>query len=148
MTLQIYCDGGARGNPGPAACAFVVYTDPAGAGEVREKRGKYLGEVTNNVAEYSAVVEALMWLKEHQKDVEKVEFFLDSKLVVNQLNGKFKIKEPRLRELLMAVRELEAKIGTFVTYSYIPRERNTQADELVNAILDKEAYANSHSEDF
>lgn len=140
MTLTIFCDGGARGNPGPAAAAFVVYTDSGteGAEKVRKKCGKYLGETTNNVAEYTAVVEALAWLKGNKDGVDKVEFFLDSNLVVNQLNGKFRVKEPKLRELLVKVRELEAGFSPlFWTYSYVPRLKNSQADLLVNQTLDK-----------
>lgn len=134
MTLAIYCDGGARGNPGPAAAAFVVYD----AGILREKRGKYLGEATNNVAEYSAVIEALTWLIEKKERAAKMEFFLDSNLVVNQLNGKFKIKEPRLRELLVKVRALEGALyPTTPTYTYVPRSQNAQADLLVNETLDR-----------
>lgn len=129
MKLSIYCDGGARGNPGPAAAAFVVYA----ADNLREKRGKFLGKTTNNVAEYSAVVMALKWLKGNPAEAN---FFLDSNLVVNQLNGFFKIKDSRLREFLVKVRELESQVGLPLTYSYVPRAQNAVADALVNETLD------------
>lgn len=127
--LKINCDGGARGNPGLAAAAFVV------TGNLQYMCGKYLGETTNNVAEYQAVILALEWLA---KNPEKADFFLDSNLVVNQLNGLFKVKDSKLRELLVKVRELEAKISTPITYSYVPRERNWEADALVNQTLDEQ----------
>lgn len=133
MSLKIFTDGGARGNPGLAAGAFVVYDD---AGNIREKRGKSLGTKTNNEAEYMAVIEALSYLR-NLGDLNEVHFFLDSNLVVNQLNGVFKIKEPRLRELLVQIRQLEGQFSlTRISYSYIPRAQNAEADALVNEILD------------
>ena len=134
--LKVYTDGGSRGNPGPAACAFVVFDD---AGNLRYKRGKYLGVATNNEAEYAGVIEALRYFQPKagpplaERDLS-VQFFLDSLLVVNQLNGLWKVKEPRLRELVIQVRSLEN--GLAVTYSHVPREQNSQADFLVNETLD------------
>lgn len=129
MTFKVFTDGGSRGNPGKAACAFVVYDD---AGNIRQKRGKYLGVATNNEAEYHGVVEALS----HSELGEEshINFFLDSLLVVNQLNGLWKIKEPRLRELLMKVKQLEN--NRKITYAHVPREKNYEADLLVNETLD------------
>ncbi len=125
--IKIFTDGGSRGNPGQAACAYVVFDD---AGNIRQSCGKYLGVATNNEAEYQGVIEALTALK----DLE-LSFFLDSLLVVNQLNGLWKIKEPRLRELLLKVRALEN--NRKITYTHIPREQNTTADLLVNETLDQ-----------
>ncbi len=132
--LKIFCDGGSRGNPGPAACAYIIYDD---AGNIRQKCGKYLGTATNNEAEYWAVLEALR----HPELAEgsHLNFYLDSLLVVNQLNGLWKIKEPRLKELFLKVKELSSSLKVF--YSYIPREQNRPADALVNETLD----ANRHS---
>lgn len=135
MILQINCDGGSRGNPGPAACAFVAKDD---AGVLLEKRGKYLGKATNNEAEYQAVIEAwkyIQWLGEREKVVE-VHFLLDSNLVVNQINGKFRVKEPRMGELLKHVKELQ-RGSRVVSYDYVPREQNSEADLLVNQTLDE-----------
>lgn len=132
-SLKINCDGGARGNPGPAAAAFVIYGP---AGNLPYKCGKYLGTATNNAAEYQAVILALEWLV---KSPQPAEFFLDSTLVVNQLNRVFKIKDAKLRELLLKVRELEAKISAPITYSYVPREQNWEADRLVNVTLNRAA---------
>lgn len=131
---QIYCDGGARGNPGPAACAFVVKNE---SGEIIYSYGKYLGETTNNQAEYGAVIEALTWLSENQSEQE-ILFFLDSQLVVNQINGVYKIKEKSLQEKNILIKKLindyKIKIKSF---TYIPREKNFLADRLVNETLDK-----------
>ncbi len=125
--IKIFTDGGSRGNPGQAACAYVVYDH---AGNIRQKCGKYLGVATNNEAEYQGVIEALMGVSD-----QELSFFLDSLLVVNQLNGLWKIKEPRLRELLLKVRALEN--NRKITYSHIPREQNAAADLLVNETLDQ-----------
>lgn len=126
--IKVFTDGGARGNPGPAACAFVVFDD---AGNIRQKSGKYLGVATNNEAEYQGVIEALTALADSD-----LSFFLDSKLVASQLSGLWKVKEPRIRELVAKIRILEA--GRNITYSHIPREENYQADLLVNETLDTE----------
>lgn len=124
--LKVFCDGGSRGNPGPAACAFIIYDD---AGNIRQKCGKYLGTATNNEAEYQAVIEAL------SSNLSDLNFYLDSLLVVNQLNGFWKIKEPRLKELFLKVKKLSSSLN--VSYSYVPREQNRAADALVNETLDK-----------
>jgi len=135
MTLKIFTDGGARGNPGPAAAGYVVYDD---AGNLREKRGKPLGKATNNEAEYQAVIEALEYARGLKNQVTSIGFFLDSQLVVNQLNGIFKIKEPRLRNFKVKIQELENGLAPAkITYSYVPRAENWQADKLVNETLDR-----------
>ena len=93
QALLIFTDGGARGNPGPAAIGFIIKDN---YGEVLVELGKFIGRATNNVAEYQAVIEALTWLKNNYQRKElsndQIDFFLDSNLVVNQLNGFYKIK--------------------------------------------------------
>jgi ribonuclease HI len=131
--LNIFTDGGARGNPGPAACAFVVKDNDD---KTIHSAGKYLGETTNNFAEYNGVITALEWLAENQNKNIDYHFFLDSSLVVNQLNGLFKIKNANLRDLIIKVRILERKINSKIDYQYIPREKNFDADKLLNNILD------------
>jgi ribonuclease HI len=136
MMLQIFTDGGALGNPGPAAVGVVVKK----GNKALKKFAKYLGETTNNVAEYSAVIEALQWLKKSSSIINhqsSIIFYLDSKLVVNQLNGLFKIKDYKLRNLAVQVRQLEREIGGNVFYQHIPREKNKEADSLVKKILEK-----------
>jgi len=133
--LVVYTDGGARGNPGPAAIGFLILNQK---GDELSKFGKKIGNTTNNVAEYQAVIEALLWIKNNcSTKVLKVEFNLDSKLVVNQLNGLFKIKKGHLREKILTIRKLEQEIGGNIFYQYVPREKNTIADGLVNSSFDK-----------
>ena len=148
MKLIIHTDGGARGNPGPAAIGVVIEEETRDKGQETSKTGtlkkiaafgKRIGETTNNVAEYTAVIEALRWVKNNPilpSLRETIECYLDSILVVNQLNGLYKIKNTKLRELLSSVRIIEQEIGGTVYYISIPREQNTQADALVNAALD------------
>lgn len=139
MILYIHTDGGARGNPGPSAVGVVVQDENA---KVLHKFGKRIGETTNNVAEYTAVTEALQYIKSQfsvsneKEQIERIKFFLDSNLVVNQLNGLFKIKNSELRNLLFKIRELESEIGGNISYTHIPREQNQLADQLVNQALD------------
>jgi len=138
MLLRVFTDGGARGNPGPAAAAFII----VGREEILAKEGFYLGKATNNVAEYQAVLKALDWLLAHRekiKEIEKITFSLDSKLVVSQLNGQFKIKARNLLPLVLAIKQKENSLGVPVSYSYIPRFKNKAADLLVNQTLDQNA---------
>jgi len=142
--LFIFTDGGARGNPGPAAVGFIVKDDK---GKVLRKEGKCLGKATNNIAEYQAVIEALKWIKDQltikqpaRRDSSgmqpsTINFFLDSRLIVSQLNGLFKIKNHGLRQLIVEVRRLEQAVGGNVAYHFIPREKNRDADALVNQAL-------------
>ena len=149
--FSIYCDGGARGNPGPAAIGFVV-RDAEGKPMHREARE--IGKATNNMAEYQAVIAALEWLAKYKTTnslPREIRVFLDSRLVVNQLNGMFRVKDAKLKGLTLRVRELERASGltvgneelfvskreNAVSYEAIPREMNTEADSLVNAALDK-----------
>lgn len=133
--LTIYTDGGARGNPGPAACAYLVYQTPPA---VLLQGGKFLGVKTNNEAEYAGVLAALEALSGLNLPPQTgVSFYSDSLLMVNQLKGLYKIKEPRLAALASAIRHiLHAKyyIPAFIA---IPRSQNAAADRLVNHILDQ-----------
>lgn len=131
--LIIHTDGGARGNPGPGACAFVI----SGGGKTVTREGKFLGVCTNNEAEYQAVILALEWLLKNYSDnlPEQIQFKADSKLVVEQLSGRFKVKNLRIKVLHGRVRELEKKFSE-INYTYIQRTDNYQADKLVNEILD------------
>ena len=142
MKLSIFCDGGARGNPGPAAIGFVVKDH---AGHPLHQYSEVIGAATNNVAEYRAVLSALQWLLKEKENSKKtlhfalltLNFFLDSALVVNQLNGRFKIKSAHLRDLIVQVKILESKVTAPITYTAIPRAQNSQADSLVNLALDQ-----------
>ena len=133
----IYTDGGARGNPGPAAIGVVI----KGPIEIK-KYGEYIGEATNNEAEYRAVIFALKKLKQligkdKAKSEAELEVHLDSELLANQLNGEYKIKEKKLQQLFLEVWNLKQDFKGAV-FKYIPREDNRGADKLVNQALDKE----------
>lgn len=131
-TIVVNTDGGARGNPGPAAAGVVIQHD----GKTTEVK-QYLGErQTNNWAEYEAVVIAIGMLLELGLRGRDVEFRLDSKLVVEQVQGNWKIKEPNLKEQVAKVRGLLKDFGA-VTFSYVPRADNKEADRLVNEALDE-----------
>ena len=135
--LIIHTDGGARGNPGPAAIGVDIKGE---SGEQIAAIGRNIGATTNNTAEYTAVIVALQWVKESETNVTKddlsVKFYLDSLLVVNQLNCIYKVKEAHLRNLLLQVRQLEQEVGGEITYSHVRREMNKDADKLVNQALD------------
>jgi len=128
--IEVFVDGGSRGNPGPAAVGFII-----NGKEYQE----FIGETTNNVAEYKAVILALKKIKhllgkEKLKNTEIV-INSDSDLVVNQLNGKFKILEKELMPLFIEVWNLKFDFP-HLKFNYIPREKNKRADELVNQALD------------
>jgi ribonuclease HI len=135
--LNVFTDGGARGNPGPSAIGVYIVD---GNNKKIVGFGKTIGIATNNVAEYKAVIEALTWIIENKKNIVenvKINFFLDSILVCSQIIGIFKVKNADLRNLLFDVREREARINFPIYYKHIPREQNTKADELVNEALDQ-----------
>lgn len=134
--IRVFTDGGARGNPGPAAIG--VYIEDS-RGKQLEGIGKIIGIATNNTAEYKAVIEALSWIVKNIKILSKdtkILFFLDSLLVCSQVKGVFKVKDANLKSLLEIVREKEAIIPFPISYSHIPREKNQNADSFVNAALD------------
>lgn len=127
----IEADGGSRGNPGPAAYGTVV-RDAADGRVVAEAAG-YLGETTNNVAEYTGLVEGLR-IVARLDAAAVVEARLDSKLVVEQMSGRWKIKHPDMRQLALQARD--AFPPSQVSYTWVPREQNKLADALVNESLD------------
>lgn len=138
-SLNIYTDGGSRGNPGPSALGVYIENDKA---IVLDELDQYLGISTNNVAEYSAVLAGLTWIVNHKQEMpnlEKVNFYMDSQLAFSQLSGLYKIKNAKLRELLFAAKQKEAEIRLPVFYSHVPREQNKKADALVNKALDNVA---------
>ncbi|MCL5970378.1 MAG: ribonuclease HI family protein [Patescibacteria group bacterium] len=132
--INVYSDGGARGNPGPAAIGIYVADDN---GKKIYSHGEKIGVSTNNQAEYKALIKGLLWVLENKDKTEgKVNFFLDSELVYFQIIGKYKIKNSDLRNLLFKIRELETQVGGEIKYFHIPREKNRQADKMVNMALD------------
>ena len=133
MKLIIEADGGSRGNPGPAAYGCLV--KDAQTNEVLFKEGKTLGITTNNVAEYSGLVAALV--AAHQIDPNaQIEVRMDSKLVVEQMSGNWKIRHENMKGLVEKARNAFAQ--SQVKYVWVPREDNLEADTLLNIALDAE----------
>lgn len=134
----IHTDGGSRGNPGPAAIGVVIEEENGG---LKKEYGEYIGETTNNEAEYRAVIFALKKLKLLVgKGVAKeavVEVHVDSELVAKQISGSYKIMDKNIQKLFLEVWNLKMDFGA-VNFKNIPREDNRGADRLVNAALDKE----------
>jgi ribonuclease HI len=137
--IIIFTDGGARGNPGPAALGVFITNQQ---NEVLAKIGKYLGETTNNVAEYSAIIEGLSWAiaNKQKQEIQKIDFYMDSLLAYSQLTGVYKIKNEKIRELVFEIKQKEAEINIPIYYHHIPREENKQADAMVNVALDNKLY--------
>lgn len=131
MKLTIYTDGGARGNPGPAAAGIVIKN---GTGKTVASYGEYLGAQTNNYAEYSALISGLK--KARELGASAVDCLLDSELVVKQMQLRYKVKEPTLQKLFMEAYNAAA-VFKKIAYKHIPRENNAEADALVNKTLDK-----------
>ena len=134
MKLKINTDGGSRGNPGPAAAGIVIFDTSTQA--LVHQFGQTIGRATNNIAEYQAVVLALEWLIKSDLKPDTINFFLDSALVVNQMNGLWRVKDAALRQKIILIRSLEASLHCPIQYTAIPREQNTSADTLVNQALD------------
>lgn len=133
--LLIFADGGARGNPGEAAYAFVVFRKQ----KIIHKEAKTIGIATNNIAEYSSVYKALSWIEKSDRDSYKnILFHLDSQLVAYQLSGKYKVKNHNLNIIYKKIKSIESRLGTNVDYKHIPREQNKMADKLVNIALDSQ----------
>lgn len=129
--LVIFADGGSRGNPGPSATGFVIYDSEKS--EI-EKGGEYLGVTTNNQAEYLAVKQALIAAQKYEPSV--IEFNLDSQLVVNQMNGTYKVRNKDLWPVHESIKELMSQFEK-VSFSHVKREFNKEADAMANQVLDE-----------
>lgn len=137
--INIYCDGGSRGNPGKSASAFVVED----GNKLIYSESEYLGIATNNFAEYSAVLSALCWIvttkldRENRQILKKeMVFILDSELVVKQINGVYKVKDKKLKEIYLRIKNILEKVPQKIIFKSVSREKNEVADFLVNRKLD------------
>ena len=130
MRAKLSTDGGARGNPGPAAFAYVLEAED---GTVLAAHGETIGTATNNVAEYRALVAGLA--RAVEAGVDELEVVSDSELLVKQMQGEYRVKKEALRELNDEANSLERKVGR-VRYTAVRREHNELADKLVNDALD------------
>lgn len=131
-SVRIFTDGGARGNPGPAAIGVVIH-DNDSASSV--EHGEYIGETTNNQAEYRA----LLWALEHalKIGVREAQCFLDSELVVKQLRREYRVRDSALGEIFIKVWNLAQRFEK-ISFTHIPRSKNKEADFLVNRALDEQ----------
>jgi len=133
ITYKLFTDGGSRGNPGPSACGYVLFDMQE---KIIEQDGLFLGVTTNNQAEYQSLKLGLEVALKHHAEV--VYCYMDSMLVINQMKGLYKVKNQDLFPLNTAVRDLVTKFSE-VVFTYVPREYNRRADEMVNKILDAQA---------
>lgn len=134
--IIIYTDGGARGNPGPAGIGVVIQDEK---GKTLHESSAFIGETTNNVAEYEALIRALEDLQlfgEKLQEME-IEVRMDSELIVRQMQGVYKVKEPTLKEKFARVVHLKLSGIPNIIFTHVPREKNKRADELVNEAIDK-----------
>ena len=134
---NVWTDGGSRGNPGPAAYGFVL----KGTNMETLEHGETIGETTNNVAEYTAVIEALKKLKSvlgnSKAGKAVVNIHADSELLVKQLKGEYRVKDEGLKKLFMELHNVMLDFDS-VSYTHVRREKNKEADRMVNHALDKE----------
>ena len=132
MNLQIYTDGGARGNPGPAGVGVVI-VDKANGDKIDEI-SKYLGETTNNQAEYQAAITGLA--RAVELNAQSVELISDSELLIRQCRGQYKVKNQDIAQRFLELKNLETRLGGRVQYRHVKRELNKQADALANQAMD------------
>jgi ribonuclease H / adenosylcobalamin/alpha-ribazole phosphatase len=130
VKARLSTDGGARGNPGPAAYGYVLEAED---GQLLATHGEAIGTATNNVAEYRALIAGLE--KAVELGVDELEVISDSELLVKQMRGEYKVKNEALRELSIEAGELADQLDS-VTYKAVRREHNELADRLVNEALD------------
>ncbi|MDD2916377.1 MAG: ribonuclease HI family protein [Candidatus Gracilibacteria bacterium] len=132
MKLLIYTDGGARNNPGPAGIGVFIADEN---GKPLERRHKYLGIATNNQAEYQGALHGIR--RGIELGAREIELRMDSNLVIEQLSGNFKIKNPELKMIFEEIRELLQNWGGKITFTHVRREFNKEADRLSNVAMDE-----------
>lgn len=133
--MRIYTDGGARGNPGPAGIGAVLYAlRNDGSEELLAEISEYIGETTNNQAEYRALLAALE--KAQTWKPERIDVRMDSELIVKQIKGEYRVKNEDLASLYLKVVALISKVP-HITFTHVARERNAAADRLVNLAIDR-----------
>lgn len=139
MKVHIYTDGGSRGNPGPGASAFI-----ARSGEPRRtiaERSRYVGRCTNNEAEYSALILGLEWA--NSRGFTRLELHSDSELMVNQINGSYKVRSPRIKPLFDKVVSLLKEKDWSIKHHRRDHPWISRCDEMVNEVLDQRKYTGS-----
>ena len=132
--ITIYTDGGARNNPGPAGAGVIIFDEN---NKILKESSKYLGEQTNNWAEYEAVILGFEEAKALGLNKYDIEFKIDSQLVQQQLLGNYKVKEPALSKQFAKVKSFQENDFPNVLFTHIPREDNGEADQLANEAMDR-----------
>jgi ribonuclease HI len=130
--LNVYTDGGSRGNPGPSAIGIVFKNEK---GEIIWRQNKDIGKTTNNEAEYSALIYAMKHVNRYHP--EKITFYADSELMIKQMRGEYKIKNPGIQKLFLEAWNRKIDMKAEIKFIQIPREQNKEADALVNKILNQ-----------
>ena len=138
MQINVYTDGGSRGNPGHSGYGLVIYDDNQ---KILFKESKYLGIKTNNEAEYSGLVGALTWLNQNQQsfDLSQINFYADSQLMIRQMQGLYKVKADNLKPLFQQAKEIINTISAPIYFKDVRRELNELADELANEAMDRKS---------
>jgi ribonuclease HI len=132
--IKIFSDGASRGNPGLSGIGLVVISDE---GKLFETHKKFLGEYTNNYAEYAALIESVKLLKRMDREFDEINFYLDSELVVKQIKGEYKIKHKGLIKLSDEFWKEIKSLNKKFSIKHIPREENKLADKLANEAIDE-----------
>ncbi len=135
MNVKVFTDGGSRGNPGESAIGVYIENEEGKLVGI----GRRIGIQTNNVAEYSAIIEAFIWLIDNKSKIgedAQIDFYMDSQLAYSQLSGLYKVKNDKIREMIFEIRQKESDLGVDVKYQHVRREHNKKADYLVNLALD------------
>lgn len=143
MNLIVFTDGGSRGNPGNAAIGVIVYKSNEKFSfenkanlEIAYEYSGFIGQATNNEAEYQAIINAIKWISTEKPKYEKVIFYLDSKLVVEQINKNWKIKDERMKKYANEFWKIAEENKIILEINHVKRELNKEADALVNQALD------------
>lgn len=135
MKLSIHTDGGSRGNPGKSGCGVVVYGDKH---DIIFQQSQYLGIKTNNEAEYFGLLNALNWLTSNQANyqIDQVTIYMDSELIVRQMEGSYKVKAPNLKSHFQNASQIVSQLPFPVSFSHVLRHKNQLADQLANSAMD------------
>lgn len=132
MKLTIHTDGGSLNNPGPAAIGYLIHNGQ----ECLYKHSEAIGNASNNVAEYTALISALTYVKTHLKDkTERISIIADSELMIKQVNGLYKVKNIDMKPLHTRVKLLEMELNVPISYTHVLRDKNADADALVKKAL-------------
>jgi len=138
MQINVYTDGGSRGNPGPSGYGLVIYDDNQ---KILFKESKYLGTKTNNEAEYAGLIGALTWINDNKDSckISQINFHADSQLMIRQCLGLYKVKAEHLKPLFNTVKNFLTQINLPYSFKDIRRESNELADELANCAMDRKS---------